>query len=310
MDRELLPGLLVDGSGAHASVRPGLTAMVLSPPKGTDLSGIRTLTLPESMESFAGIEKFRNLRLIRYDGTAEVFSFEEPLLWLSRNSDDLDAFAGRLATNLIAFRPVTPALCAIVAPNMPPIQAGEGWKRLMNALEYRVKTSEEAGGLRQDGSREHVIIFRSYTIFRHLQWCFSLGRAISPEPFSAEADAVYAREPSLSPEEQLYLLISAVQGHDYEEFVGITGDRRVVLMRDVQLYADERRREIRWRDDETFQKQLLTLLEDGLVTPVNYPALLDLLTRHRMPGSTALAIRFGSAHPELRAQPPEDDFFL
>ena len=68
MDRELLPGLLVDGSGAHASVRPGLTAMVLSPPKGTDLSGIRTLTLPESMESFAGIEKFRNLRLIRYDG--------------------------------------------------------------------------------------------------------------------------------------------------------------------------------------------------------------------------------------------------
>ena len=47
-------------------------------------------------------------------------------------------------------------------------------------------------------------------------------------------------------------------------------------------------------------------MNPGTVTP----ALLDLLTRHRMPGSTALAIRFGSAHPELRAQPPEDDFFL
>ncbi len=310
MEREILPGLCTDESGKHAFVRQGLRTLIVPGRKHTDLGRIRTLELPETLESFAGLEQFQNLRAVRYAGSAEVFSFEEPLRWLGKNSEDLDAFTTRLATNLLAFRPVPQTLCAIIAPKMRPIQAGEGWKHLLSALEERLKTAEEAGSLRQDGSREHVIICRSYTIFRHLQWCFSLGRVLGGESRSEEADTGYGKEPLFTQEEQVCLLLAAVQGHSYEEFSGVTGDRRVELMRDPQTYADSRRQQIHWRDDETFQSQLSELLEDGLVTAGNYGALLDLLTGHEMTASTALAIRFGSEHPELRAAPSEDDFFM
>ena len=310
MDKEIFPGLFTDGSGRHAFVEPGIQTMTLRPQKGRNLSEIRTLELPETLESFAGIEQFPGLRVIRYNGTSEIFSFEEPIRWLGRDTGDLFAFSARLATNLIPFRPVPPTLCAVIAPNMRPIQAGAGWKHLMAAMEEQVKAAEDAGGLRQDASRECVILCRSYTIFKHLQWCFSLGRALSTERYSAEAEDGYGKEPVFTPEEQLSLLLASVQGHIYEEFSGVVGDRRVGLMRDPQDFADERKRVISWRDNEQFRHQMLELLEDGLVTAKNYPTLLDMLTRRRMTAATALAIRFGSRHPELRAQPSEEDFFL
>ncbi|MCR5088542.1 MAG: hypothetical protein K6C08_03390 [Oscillospiraceae bacterium] len=310
MEKEILPGLCTDESGKHAFVRRGICSLTLPKQKGSALSGIRTLELPDTLESFAGLEQFRDLRAVRYAGSAEVFSFEEPLRWLGKNTGDLDTFTARLATNLLAFRPVPQTLCAVIAPKMRPIQAGEGWKRLLNALEERLKTAEEAGSLRQDGSREHVIICRSYTIFRHLQWCFSLGRALCGEALSAEAESGYGQEPVFTPEEQLSLLLASVQGHSYEEFSGVTGDMRVELMRDPQTYADRRKQQVRWREDEIFQRQLAELLEDGLVTSVNYGALLELLSGHGLTASTAIAIRYGSGHPELRAASPEEDFFL
>lgn len=309
MEREVLPGLFTDEKGVHARVQPGTRSLAVPPRSGADLSGIRTLELPETLDFFAGMEQFGDLRVIRYEGTADVFSFEEPLRWLGKITDDLSVFTARLATSLLPFRPVPLSLCAVVAPKMRPIQAGEAWRHLLDAMEARLRVAEDAGGLRQDASREFVILCRSYTIFKHLQWSFSLGRALSTEQYSAEAEAGYGQEPLFTSEEQLFQLLAAVQGHSYEEFVGVTGDRRVTQMRDPQIYADQRKREIRWQDGKAFQKQISELLEDGLVTAVNYSALLDLLTEHRLVASAALAIRYGNRHPALR-KAPEEDFFL
>lgn len=308
--KEIAPGLYTDGSGVHAFVEPGTKTLSLPLRKGLKRSGIRTLDLPASLRSFSGLDQFPDLRIIRYEGREDVFSFAEPLGWLGKNSEDLNSFTQRLAANLAAFRPVSRALCAVVAPHMPPIQAGEGFKTLMAGLEEWLKILQELGGNRQDGSWDYVILCRSYTLFRHLQWCFGLGRSISAAPYDPAVEAGYGPEPRFSPEEQLALILATAQGHSYEDFTGIWGDRRVSLMRDGQDYAEIRRRELRWRDDETFQTQLQALLEDGLITAANYAALLEQLTAHRLTASTSLAIRWGSRNPALREAPPEDDFFL
>ncbi len=309
MENEILPGLVVDRNEKHAYVRPGISSVIVIPNTGNRLEEIRTLDLPETVLSFSGLEQFPNLRRIRYDGASDVFSLEEPVSWMGKDSDKLDVFATKLATNLLAFRPIPTSLCAIIAPHMLPVQAGHGWKKLIGALEDRLYSAETAGGIRQDASREHVIICRSYTIFKHLQYAFSLGRAISTVPYAAEAEAAYAREEILKPKEQVDMLLAMGQNHGYEELSGVNGDRRVEVMKELPIYADYLGNEISWQDNERFQRMLLELLDDGLITGNNYPAVLDQLAAHRMTASTALLIRCCAKHPELRLHIEEDDFF-
>ena len=135
------------------------------------LRGVEILVIPPDVDAFYGLNRFENLRIVEYGGTADVFAFQDSLDWLSEKLADEEAFLFRLATNAIGARPISPALTAIAAPRMRPIHAMVHWDCLMAALDERAAN----GTVRQDTSRENIFLCQGYAQLKRLEYAFYLG---------------------------------------------------------------------------------------------------------------------------------------
>ena len=102
--------------GRRAVVQPEGPVARVSAKAVPALRGVEILVIPPDVDAFYGLNRFENLRIVEYGGTADVFAFQDSLDWLSEKLADEEAFLFRLATNAIGARPISPALTAIAAP--------------------------------------------------------------------------------------------------------------------------------------------------------------------------------------------------
>ena len=151
------------------------------------LRGVEVLVIPPEVEAFYGLNRFENLRVVEYGGTADVFAFQDSLDWLTEKLADEEAFLFRLATNAIGARPISPALTAITAPHMRPIHTLAHWEPLMAALDERAAN----GTVRQDTSRENIFLCQGYAQLKRLEYAFYVGLSLAEAPYSPEIDACY-----------------------------------------------------------------------------------------------------------------------
>ena len=155
--------------------------------------------IPPDVDAFYGLNRFENLRIVEYGGTADVFAFQDSLDWLSEKLADEEAFLFRLATNAIGARPISPALTAIAAPRMRPIHAMVHWDCLMAALDERAAN----GTVRQDTSRENIFLCQGYAQLKRLEYAFYLGFSLEEEGYAPEIGACYRQEDRFTGEERL-----------------------------------------------------------------------------------------------------------
>ena len=99
--------------GRRAVVQPEGPVARVSAKAVPALRGVEILVIPPDVDAFYGLNRFENLRIVEYGGTADVFAFQDSLDWLSEKLADEEAFLFRLATNAIGARPISPALIPI-----------------------------------------------------------------------------------------------------------------------------------------------------------------------------------------------------
>ena len=200
--------------GRRAVVQPEGPVARVSAKAVPALRGVEILVIPPDVDAFYGLNRFENLRIVEYGGTADVFAFQDSLDWLSEKLADEEAFLFRLATNAIGARPISPALTAIAAPRMRPIHAMVHWDCLMAALDERAAN----GTVRQDTSRENIFLCQGYAQLKRLEYAFYLGFSLEEEGYAPEIGACYRQEDRFTGEERLIYALALLRGHSYQEF--------------------------------------------------------------------------------------------
>ena len=69
--------------GCRAVAEPGGPVVRISARAVPALRGVEVLVIPPEVEAFYGLNRFENLRVVEYSGTADVFAFQDTLDWLS-----------------------------------------------------------------------------------------------------------------------------------------------------------------------------------------------------------------------------------
>ena len=264
------------------------------------LAQVEVLEIPRCVRAFHGLNRFESLRLVRYAGEADVFEFDESLSWLAEKGSDTYAFLNRIATNLLAFRPISETLIAIVAPHMTPIQALPSYQKILKLLDDRVSPLSGLGFYRQDDSRQNAMLCNSYAQIKRLEWAFYEGFAFTEEPFDPAVSSCYLPENRLSAHEQLLYLFCMLQGHSYREFYSNVGEHGYGNIAAKTAYMEDLRPLPKWEDTVRFQKQLRLALRAGFLTWNNYRAAVSLLSSHHLTESTAIVLEYGDRHPDIR----------
>ena len=69
--------------GRRAVVQPEGPVARVSAKAVPALRGVEILVIPPDVDAFYGLNRFENLRIVEYGGTADVFAFQDSLDWLS-----------------------------------------------------------------------------------------------------------------------------------------------------------------------------------------------------------------------------------
>ena len=69
--------------GCRAVAEPGGPVVRISARAVPALRGVEVLVIPPEVEAFYGLNRFENLRVVEYGGTADVFAFQDSLDWLT-----------------------------------------------------------------------------------------------------------------------------------------------------------------------------------------------------------------------------------
>ena len=194
--------------GRRAVVQPEGPVARVSAKAVPALRGVEILVIPPDVDAFYGLNRFENLRIVEYGGTADVFAFQDSLDWLSEKLADEEAFLFRLATNAIGARPISPALTAIAAPRMRPIHAMVHWDCLMAALDERAAN----GTVRQDTSRENIFLCQGYAQLKRLEYAFYMGLSRKRAQYDPEIAACYRQEDRFTGRRLIYAL-ALLRGH-------------------------------------------------------------------------------------------------
>ena len=226
--------------GRRAVVQPEGPVARVSAKAVPALRGVEILVIPPDVDAFCGLNRFENLRIVEYGGTADVFAFQDSLDWLSEKLADEEAFLFRLATNAIGARPISPALTAIAAPRMRPIHAMVHWDCLMAALDERAAN----GTVRQDTSRENIFLCQGYAQLKRLEYAFYLGFSLEEEGYAPEIGACYRQEDRFTGEERLIYALALLRGHSYQEFYTNGGTNDFRHMRPKEHYLEHLRRNL------------------------------------------------------------------
>ena len=243
--------------GRRAVVQPEGPVARVSAKAVPALRGVEILVIPPDVDAFYGLNRFENLRIVEYGGTADVFAFQDSLDWLSEKLADEEAFLFRLATNAIGARPISPALTAIAAPRMRPIHAMVHWDCLMAALDERAAN----GTVRQDTSRENIFLCQGYAQLKRLEYAFYLGFSLEEEGYAPEIGACYRQEDRFTGEERLIYALALLRGHSYQEFYTNGGTNDFRHMRPKEHYLEHLRRNLALTDNDALRRQLLQLAD-------------------------------------------------
>jgi len=74
--------------GRRAVVQPEGPVARVSAKAVPALRGVEILVIPPDVDAFYGLNRFENLRIVEYGGTADVFAFQDSLDWLSEKLAD------------------------------------------------------------------------------------------------------------------------------------------------------------------------------------------------------------------------------
>ena len=289
---EVYGQLRLDRERRTAEVTEGESVIRLRSGDAKSLRGVETLLISAGVTAFFGLNRFPDLRTVRYDGSADIFGFRESLEWLAERPEDDEDFLRRLATDMLAAPPISGTLTAVVAPRMTPPHAMARWDRLLEAIDDLAACSNG----RQDSSRQNVILCRSYAQWKRLEYAFYLGFGVSETPYPPETARCYKAEACFSPEEQAVYALALMQGHSYQAFYTADGPCGYTNLREKASYLTYLRKQLRWEDTEAFTRDLGRLLDAGLLTAGNVPAAVDLLTRARLPEATAFLLDQSARH--------------
>ena len=294
--------LRVDGSRAVAE--PAGPVARVSAKAVPALRGVEVLVIPPEVEAFYGLNRFENLRVVEYSGTADVFAFQDTLDWLSEKLADEEAFLFRLATNAIGARPISPALTAIAAPHMRPIHAMPCWASLMSTLDERAAN----GTVRQDTSRENIFLCQGYAQLKRLEYAFYMGLSLEEERYDPEVGACYRPEVRFTGEERLIYALALLRGHSYQEFYTNGGTNDFRHMRPKEHYLDYLRQNLSLTDNDALRRQLLQLADLGFLDQDNCQAAVDLLLRSRLTEATAFLLDYCNRRWPKRVRDGGADF--
>lgn len=270
------------------------------------LREIETLVIPGHVRLFWGLNRFASLRVVHYEGDADVFGFQEGLGWLAERAGDSDTLIRRLFTDLLAAPAAAPSLTAIVAPHMVPLHAAPGWRPLLDAIDDLAECSNG----RQDSSRQNICLCRSYAQLKRLEYAQYMGLAVSPAPYPAEIAAHYSPEARFTDTEQVLYALALLQGHSYQEFYTADGPHGYTNLRSKDAYLPYLRRGLVWADTADFQQGLDRLLDAGLLVRENFPAAVDLLLDAGLPAATAFLLDRGARLGWSRGAGLEEEFQL
>lgn len=268
------------------------------------LRGVEVLVIPPEVEAFYGLNRFENLRVVEYGGTADVFAFQDTLDWLSEKLADEEAFLFRLATNAIGARPISPALTAIASPHMRPIHAMPRWASLMSTLDERAAN----GTVRQDTSRENIFLCQGYAQLKRLEYAFYMGLSLEEERYDPEVGACYRPEVRFTGEERLIYALALLRGHSYQEFYTNGGTNDFRHMRPKEHYLDYLRQNLSLADNDALRRQLLQLADLGFLDQDNCQAAVDLLLRSRLTEATAFLLDYCNRRWPKRVRDGGADF--
>ncbi|HJB32902.1 hypothetical protein [uncultured Oscillibacter sp.] len=290
--------------GCRAVAEPGGPVVRISARAVPALRGVEVLVIPPEVEAFYGLNRFENLRVVEYGGTADVFAFQDSLDWLTEKLADEEAFLFRLATNAIGARPISPALTAITAPHMRPIHTLAHWEPLMAALDERAAN----GTVRQDTSRENIFLCQGYAQLKRLEYAFYVGRSLAEAPYSPGIDACYRPEDRFTGEERLIYALALLRGHSYQEFYTNGGANDYRHMRPKAHYLDYLRQNLSLADNDALRRQLLHLADLGFLDQDNCRAAVDLLLRSRLTEATAFLLDYCNRRWPRQARDAGADF--
>ena len=290
--------------GRRAAVAPDSPVVRVSAKAVPALRGVEVLVIPPEVEAFYGLNRFENLRVVEYGGTADVFAFQESLDWLTEKLADEEAFLFRLATNAIGSRPISPALIAIAAPRMRPIHTMAHWGTLMAALDERAAN----GTVRQDTSRENIFLCQGYAQLKRLEYAFYLGLSLEGDRYDPEIAACYRQENRFTGEERLLYALALLRGHSYQEFYTNGGTNDYRHMRPKEHYLDYLRQNLSLTDNDALRRQLLQLADLGFLDQDNCQAAVDLLLRSRLTEATAFLLDYCNRRWPKRVRDGGADF--
>lgn len=258
-----------------------------------DLKGIEYLVIHKNAAEFTGLNFFTDLKAVRYDGEKDIFGFEETVGWLTEKGFTSVDFLKRIATNQIAFRPITPKLIAFITPNMKPIHAYSSWREMLNGIIYALCPNEGYGFYRQDDSRQNAILCNAYSQLKRLEWAFYMGFCAHREEYPDETAAFYSEDMRLSPEQQIIYALALLGGYSYREFYSTTGERYCGIMADREEYLGTLRKEVRLKQGEELCDALRLLIGCGIITRENLHAAVDMMIKEDITDAAAVLLEYG-----------------
>ncbi len=260
------------------------------------LREIDTLVIPETVELFQGLNRFENLKEIRYDGEADVFGFQENLNWLTEKAGDDALIRKRMTTSMFAASPVSGALMAIVAPRMVPLHAMRNWMRLLELFD------DIAARCVGYGTQDLRVSTLSYAQMKRFEYALYMGYAISPRTYPERIARYYLPESQFTGEDRIYYALALLQGHSYREFNDVRGSHDYGLIKSKPTYLAHLRTLVAKEDTEPFRRALETMLELGAISETNYQTAVELPLRAHLTQAAAFLLQYADRHPALRGQ--------
>lgn len=260
------------------------------------LREIDTLAIPETVKLFQGLNRFENLKEIRYDGEADIFGFQENLDWLTEKAGDDALFRNRMTTSMFAAPPVSGAMMAIVAPRMEPLHAMPNWTRLLELFD------DIAARCVGYGTQDLRVSTLSYAQMKRFEYALYMGYAISPETYPERIARYYLPEARFTGEDRIYYALALLQGHSYREFNDVKGSHDYGYIKSKAAYLEYLRTLVVKEDTEPFRRALETMLELGVISETNYQTAVDMLLRGHLTQAAAFLLQYADRHPALRGQ--------
>lgn len=270
------------------------------------LREVETLLIPAHVRAFWGLNRFEHLRVVSYEGDADVFGFREGLAWLAEKAGDPDALLHRLFTDLLAAPPAAGSLTAVIMPQVIPLHAAPGWQPLLDAINDLAECSNG----RQDSSRQNICLCRSFAHLKRLEYAQYIGFSVSQTPYSADIAKYYRPEARFSGAEQLFYALALLQGHSYQEFYTADGPHGYTNLRSKAAYIAYLQRGLVWADTADFQQGLGRLLDAGLLVRENFSAAVDLLLDAGLTAATAYLLDCGARRGWSRTAGLDEEFAL